>query len=75
MEQTTQLIEKLENQWTKPFVRRTGDAWEASGGLVSAKSLANADWEGGGPSERFKVCGKIAYSSESFFSWLRERVE
>jgi len=75
MEKTIGLIDKLESQWSKPFVRRTGDAWTASGGLVSAKSLANADWENAGPSERFKVCGKIAYSSESFFAWLRERVE
>ena len=74
MERTTELIDKLERQWTKPFIRRTGDAWEASGGLATAKKLANADSAGEGPEGRVKLCGKICYPSSSFFEWLRKQV-
>ena len=54
------------------FSRET--ASRTIGGLISAKSMCNADSLGIGPVGKVRVGSKIGYTRESFMVWLRGRV-
>lgn len=65
-------------KWPAPVVARV-EAWNATGGLISSKQLANLDSEGAGPPEAVRLGGegrgKIAYPAVSFFRWLVEQLQ
>ncbi len=46
---------------------------ELTGGLVSEKTLANLDSEGGGIYPRLRVGGKVAYPKDAAIAWLKNR--
>jgi len=48
---------------------------EITGGLISAKSLANLDCEGTGITPRLKFGGKVAYPKEAAIYWLKHRCQ
>jgi hypothetical protein len=43
-------------------------------GLVSPKSLSNADAEGTGPAEADKLYGKVVYTRKNFTAWLEQQL-
>jgi len=46
---------------------------ELTGGLISAKSLANLDCEGSGITPRLRIGGKVAYPKDAAILWLKAR--
>ncbi len=43
------------------------------GGLITSKTLANADSAGKGPKKAMLVSGNVCYSKDSLVDWLVER--
>ena len=65
------LFEQMVQNWQKPVVWRS-EASEFSFGMVSKKTLANADHRGQGPFKQ--VFGKhVAYYPQDLAEWLREK--
>ncbi len=62
----------LAKKWPSSFVARQ-EVEKFTGGIISAKYLANLDCQGLGPKERIKVGRKIAYSVDSFVEWMESR--
>jgi hypothetical protein len=58
--------------WKAPFLSRE-EAAKASGGTISAKTLANLDSHGEGPPGRIMIGGKIAYPTAGYAEWLSQR--
>ena len=56
-----------------PIVIRS-QVGELTFGLVSPKSLSNADAEGTGPAEADKLYGKVVYSRQNFIDWLEQQL-
>lgn len=56
-----------------PTMART-DVPRLLGGIMSSKTLANADSKGIGPSGRFKLGRKVAYETSSLLSWLAQKM-
>lgn len=56
-----------------PTMART-DAPRLLGGLVSSKTLANADSNGTGPQGRFKLGRKVGYQTHLLLAWLQEKM-
>lgn len=52
-----------------PFIARA-DVERHLGGMVSGKTLSNADARGEGPEVAYAVGRKIVYSREALLSWL-----
>lgn len=68
-----QLFKKLEN--TLPAVFSRQEAARQLGYAISAKTLANLDAKGLGPSQKLHIGGKVAYEKENFLEWLKERIK
>jgi hypothetical protein len=64
----------MAEKWPSAFVARS-EVEKFSGGIVSAKYLANLDSAGKGPSGRIRVGRKIAYPVVSFIDWMESRTE
>ncbi len=62
----------LEKELPPVFSRQT--ASKILGGLISAKTMANADANGTGPEKKIRIGSKVGYEKESFLCWLRERL-
>jgi hypothetical protein len=45
------------------------------GGIVSSKTLANADSRGIGPEGRFRVGSKVCYQTDKLLAWLEKRIK
>ncbi len=54
-----------------PFIART-QVETALGGIVSCKTLANADSKGTGPEVAYAVGQKIVYSRSALVKWLAD---
>ena len=67
------LFAALEKELPAMFDR--GPASKLMGGVLSPKTLSNADAKGTGPGVRMKLGKKIVYERASFISWLRDRVK
>ncbi|WP_289422358.1 hypothetical protein [Thomasclavelia cocleata] len=67
-----QLFKKLEN--TLPAVFSRQEVAKQLGYAISAKTLANLDAKGLGPSQKLHIGGKVAYEKENFLEWLKNRV-
>lgn len=55
-----------------PVMSRT-EAPRLLGGMVSSKTLANADSLGIGPDGRFKIGRKVCYQTDLLLDWLEKR--
>lgn len=67
------ILRSLELTLPPIIVRR--EISRLTGGLISAKFLANLDCAGLGPKGRVKIGRLTAYSRESFVSWLSDRMQ
>lgn len=63
----------LEKTLPAIFDRETASL--ALGGVLSPKTLSNADAQGTGPEVRMKLGKKIVYERESFLLWLQTRLK
>ena len=66
-----QIFENLSR--TAPEILTRNKIHELTGGLISAKTLANLDSEGEGIHPRLRIGGKIAYPKEATITWLKQR--
>lgn len=70
-----QYFQELAAKWPSAWVART-EAKDFSGGMVSAKLLANCDCAGTGPAGRIRCGGrKVAYPVNELIKWLEARSE
>lgn len=67
-------LSSLAEKWPSSFVARE-EVDRFSGGMVTAKYLANLDCIGKGPEDRIRIGRKIAYPVASFIRWLEERAQ
>lgn len=69
---TTDVFQEMMDRWPSPVVART-QIERFTGGLLTAKYLANLDCQPGqGPAR--VVCGrKVGYPVRELVQWLRER--
>ncbi|NDY55855.1 hypothetical protein G3N56_03750 [Desulfovibrio sulfodismutans] len=58
-----------------PLLVTRVEAQRITGGLVKARTLANLDCLGKGPSVKVKLGRIVAYSKDSFLEWLSERLQ
>lgn len=63
-----QLLDRL------PPAMSRSEAPRLLGGLVSSKTLANADSNGTGPQGRFKLGRKVGYQTNLLLAWLQEKM-
>jgi len=63
----------LEKELPPIFTRQM--AAQKTGGLISAKTLANLDSLERGPSVKVRVGTKVGYERASFLQWLRGRMK
>jgi hypothetical protein len=70
-----QYFKDMAERWPSCWVART-EAEKFTGGLISAKLLANCDCAGKGPAGRIRCGGrKVAYPVNEFVKWLEARSE
>ena len=67
---------KLAAAWNSPLVARSQHQLDKfSGGILNARTLANADCLGTGPKGRVRVGRKVAYSVDSLIEWMQAKRE
>ena len=69
---TDRFFDALEKELPPVFTRDV--ASKCMGGLLTPKTMSNADALGTGPSVRVRLGKKIAYERASFMHWLRKRL-
>ena len=69
---TDRFFDALEKELPPVFTRDV--ASKGMGGLLTPKTMSNADALGTGPSVRVRLGKKIAYERASFMHWLRQRL-
>ncbi len=70
----TKHLDQMVKQWDSNIVCRS-EAGRFTGGLVSPKTLSNADALGKGPKPRFRYSGKVAYPATAIAEYLAPRLE
>lgn len=65
-------LKSLANSWPSPFVARE-EIERFSGGILTAKYIANLDSLGKGPSGRFRCGRKVAYPVSSLIEFMEAR--
>jgi len=69
-------FQELAQRWSSPLVARNQEQLDRfSGGILNARSLANADSLGIGPKERIKIGRKVAYPVDALIEWLEQKQE
>jgi hypothetical protein len=66
------IFTKMAKWWPSPVVARV-EIERFTGGLISAKYMANLDSLGLGPPGRITCGRKVGYPAESLIEWLRDR--
>lgn len=67
---------ELARKWPSPLVARDQRILDQfSGGVLNARTLANADSAGKGPKGKIRVGRKVAYPVESLVAWLAAKIE
>jgi len=67
-----QILEEFRACMPAVFSRK--EAERLTGGLISARSLANLDCKGYGPSGRIRIGTKVGYLRGPFLIWLADRL-
>jgi hypothetical protein len=62
----------LKKSWPSALVARS-EVGRFSGGIISARYLANLDCRGLGPAERIRIGRKIAYPVDILIKFLQEK--
>jgi hypothetical protein len=64
----------LADNWPSQLVARTQQQLDKfSGGLLNARTLANADCLGTGPKNRVRIGRKVAYPVQSLVDWMKAK--
>jgi hypothetical protein len=63
----------IKTKWPDIFSRQ--EAEKLTGGVVKARTLANLDSLGLGPSGSFKIGRKKCYDRDKFVEWLQARAQ
>ena len=67
-------FQALLRSWPSPLVSRDQKTLDRfSGGILNARTLANADSAGDGPPGRIRIGRKVAYPTASLVAWLESR--
>ena len=66
----TFFVEKISESLPPIFTRSV--AVSNLGGLLGAKTLANIDNKGKGPSSKIRMGKKVLYERDSFIDWLKQ---
>jgi hypothetical protein len=66
------LFDEMAEVWRHPVVIRSR-VGEFSGGLLHARTMANLDSQGLGPSGMFYLSKKAAYPTSELVVWMKER--
>jgi hypothetical protein len=72
MDEFERSIEAMGTRWPSPVVARKAIK-EFSGGILSAKTMANMDSLGTGPEGRFLMMNQTCYPVESLVAWLKTK--
>ncbi len=64
---------QMKSKWKSAVVART-EVEDFTGGLVSAKFIANHDSAGTGPANRFKIGRNVGYNVDDLCAWLESRL-
>ena len=67
-------LSSMARSWHSPYVARH-EIERFSGGILSAKYMANLDSQGNGIPGRIKIGRKVAYPVSSVIEWMEERGE
>lgn len=68
------IYQNLYERWPSDIVARA-KVEEFTGGVVTAKYLANLDSQGKGPEGRIRIGRKVAYRVDKFIEWLETRTQ
>jgi hypothetical protein len=72
MTEIEKTIEAMATRWPSPVVARKAIK-EFSGGILSAKTMANMDSLGTGPEGRFLMMNQTCYPVENLVAWLKSK--
>jgi hypothetical protein len=68
------VFDEMADVWRHPVVIRSR-VGEFSGGLLHARTMANIDSQGLGPSGMFYLSGKAAYPTNELVAWMKEKYQ
>lgn len=66
-------LQAMEKRWHSAIVSRS-DISKFTGGLLTSKTLANADARGCGPKPRLRIGNKVAYPISAVLDYLASRI-
>lgn len=67
-------LDVLIHKWPSPLVARDQRILDQfAGGLLNARTLANADSAGTGPRGKLRIGRKVAYPVDSLVEWMKAR--
>lgn len=67
-------FQELARKWPSPVIARDQRMLDRfSGGLLNARTLANLDSLGKGPSGKIRVGKKVAYPVADLVAWMEKR--
>ena len=72
MTESDKVLESLGTRWPSEIVARK-EIGKFTGGILSARTLANMDSRGDGIPERFLLANQVAYPVSAVIAWLKER--
>ena len=68
-------FQQLADRWDSDVIARDQHHLDRfSGGLLNARTLANADAKGTGPSCKFKMGNKVFYTVSSLIEWMDKKL-
>ncbi len=75
MSKQNPILDELADRWSSPLVAREQRILDQfSGGLLNARTLANLDSLGKGPTGRIRIGKKVCYPTKNLVEWLQHRV-
>ena len=72
MKETDKVLDSLAAGWPSQIVARK-EIGKFTGGILSARTLANMDSRGDGIPERFLLANQVAYPVSAVIAWLKTR--
>ena len=72
MSEANKVLDSLADRWPSEIVARKEIA-RFTGGILSARTLANMDSRGDGIPERFLLANQVAYPVLAVIQWLKSR--
>ena len=67
------LFKKMAKKWPSEILARQSVA-KFTGGLISARYMANLDSQGKGPNGKMTIGRKVVYPVNEFLKWLQSRI-